>query len=114
MSSETVGEIAKALKTREASLIEELEQATRKSISIQSDATLHWEQYDIYYWHVAETTLLQMRRIGIFPLDLPELLLDAADSGAQAQWLSSRLIPHRHRPRAELQPAHEPQVDTLR
>jgi hypothetical protein len=30
------------------------------------------------------------------------------------QWLPSRLIPHRHRPRAELQPAHEPQVDTLR
>jgi len=41
-------EIAKALKTREASLIEELEQATRKSMIIQSDATLHWEQYDIY------------------------------------------------------------------
>ena len=32
----------------------------------------------------------------------------------QAQWLPSRLIPHRHRARAELQPAHEPQVDTLR
>src|SRR5207249_1026037 len=29
-------------------------------------------------------------------------------------WLPSRLIPHRHRPRAELQPAHELQVDTLR
>src|SRR5437867_3252210 len=28
--------------------------------------------------------------------------------------LPSRLIPHRHRPRAELQPPHEPQVDTLR
>ncbi len=41
-------EIAKALKTREASIIEELEQATRKSIIIQSDPTLHWEQYDIY------------------------------------------------------------------
>ena len=41
-------EIAKALKTREASLIEDLEQATRKSIVIQSDPTLHWEQYDIY------------------------------------------------------------------
>jgi ribonuclease G len=41
-------EIAKALKTRESSLIEELEQVTRKSIIIQSDATLHWEQYDIY------------------------------------------------------------------
>jgi hypothetical protein len=37
-------------------------------------------------------------RIGIFPLDLPEMLLDAADSGYQAQWLSSRLIPHCHRP----------------
>jgi ribonuclease G len=41
-------EIAKALKTRESSLIEELEQATRKSAIIQSDPTLHWEQYDIY------------------------------------------------------------------
>jgi ribonuclease G len=41
-------EIAKSLKTREASLVEELEQATRKSVIIQSDPTLHWEQYDIY------------------------------------------------------------------
>ena len=41
-------EIAKALKTRESSLIEELEQWTQKSIIIQSDPTLHWEQYDIY------------------------------------------------------------------
>jgi ribonuclease G len=41
-------EIAKTLKTRESSLIEELEQSTRKSIIIQSDPTLHWEQYDIY------------------------------------------------------------------
>jgi Rne/Rng family ribonuclease len=41
-------EIAKALKTRESSLIEELEQVTRKSAIIQSDPTLHWEQYDIY------------------------------------------------------------------
>jgi Rne/Rng family ribonuclease len=41
-------EISKALKTREASLIEELEGWTRKSIIIQADPTLHWEQYDIY------------------------------------------------------------------
>jgi ribonuclease G len=41
-------EIAKALKTREAALIEELEQVTRKSAIIQADPTLHWEQYDIY------------------------------------------------------------------
>ncbi len=41
-------EIAKALKTRQSGLIEELEQGTRKSIIIQSDPTLHWEQYDIY------------------------------------------------------------------
>ncbi|HET6145193.1 MAG TPA: Rne/Rng family ribonuclease [Candidatus Acidoferrales bacterium] len=41
-------EIAKALKTRESSLIEDLEHATRKAIVIQSDPTLHWEQYDIY------------------------------------------------------------------
>jgi len=41
-------EISKALKTREAALIEELENWTRKSIIIQADPTLHWEQYDIY------------------------------------------------------------------
>jgi ribonuclease G len=41
-------EIAKALKTREAHLIEELERATHKNAVIQSDATLHFEQYDIY------------------------------------------------------------------
>jgi Rne/Rng family ribonuclease len=41
-------EISKALKTREASLIEELEHWTKKSIIIQADPTLHWEQYDIY------------------------------------------------------------------
>ncbi len=41
-------EIAKALKTRESGLIEELEQWTRKSVIIQGDPTLHWEQYDIY------------------------------------------------------------------
>jgi AraC-like DNA-binding protein len=29
-------------------------------------------------------------------------------------WLPSRLIPHRHHSRAELQPAYELQVDTLR
>ena len=41
-------EIAKALKTRESGLIEELEQWTRKHVIIQGDPTLHWEQYDIY------------------------------------------------------------------
>ena len=41
-------EIAKALETHESSLIEEVEQATRKSVIIQSDPTLHWEQYDIH------------------------------------------------------------------
>jgi len=41
-------EIAKALKTRESALIEELESITKKSVIIQSDPTLHWEQYDIY------------------------------------------------------------------
>ena len=34
--------------------------------------------------------------------------------GLQARWQPSELIPHRHRPRAELQPAHEVQVDMLR
>ncbi|HTU32865.1 MAG TPA: Rne/Rng family ribonuclease [Candidatus Acidoferrum sp.] len=41
-------EISKALKTRESGLIEELEHATKKSVIIQADPTLHWEQYDIY------------------------------------------------------------------
>ena len=41
-------EIAKSLKTRESSLIEELERWTKKSVIIQADPTLHWEQYDIY------------------------------------------------------------------
>jgi ribonuclease G len=41
-------EIAKALKTRESMLIDELEQNAHKHVIIQSDATLHWEQYDIY------------------------------------------------------------------
>jgi ribonuclease G len=41
-------EIAKALKTREAALIEELEHWTKKHVIIQADPTLHWEQYDIY------------------------------------------------------------------
>ena len=41
-------EIAKALKTRESMLIDELEQNSHKHVIIQSDATLHWEQYDIY------------------------------------------------------------------
>jgi Rne/Rng family ribonuclease len=41
-------EIAKALKTRESLLIDELEQNSHKHIIIQSDPTLHWEQYDIY------------------------------------------------------------------
>jgi ribonuclease G len=41
-------EIAKALKTREAGLIEDLETATHKNTIIQADPTLHWEQYDIY------------------------------------------------------------------
>jgi Rne/Rng family ribonuclease len=41
-------EISKALKTREASLVEELERWTKKSVIIQADPTLHWEQYDIY------------------------------------------------------------------
>ena len=46
------------------------------------------------------------------------LIADGVDAPARASttafWLPSRLIPHRHRPRAELQPAHELQVDTLR
>jgi ribonuclease G len=41
-------EIAKALKTRESALIDELEQWTKKSVIIQGDPSLHWEQFDIY------------------------------------------------------------------
>ncbi|HKS80167.1 MAG TPA: Rne/Rng family ribonuclease [Candidatus Acidoferrales bacterium] len=41
-------EVGKALKTRESSLVEELERWTKKSVIIQADPTLHWEQYDIY------------------------------------------------------------------
>jgi Rne/Rng family ribonuclease len=41
-------EISKALKTRESPLIDELEHWTKKSIIIQADPALHWEQYDIY------------------------------------------------------------------
>jgi Rne/Rng family ribonuclease len=41
-------EISKALKTRESQLIEELERWTKKSVIIQADPSLHWEQYDIF------------------------------------------------------------------
>ena len=41
-------EISKALKTRESGLIDELERWAKKSVIIQADPTLHWEQYDIY------------------------------------------------------------------
>jgi ribonuclease G len=41
-------EIAKALKTRESTLMEELEGWVKKSVIIQSDPALHWEQYDIF------------------------------------------------------------------
>ena len=41
-------EIGKALKTRESALVEELERWVNKSVIIQTDAALHWEQYDIY------------------------------------------------------------------
>jgi Rne/Rng family ribonuclease len=41
-------EISKALKTRESGLIDEVERWTKKSVIIQADPTLHWEQYDIY------------------------------------------------------------------
>src|SRR5919204_3394201 len=44
----------------------------------------------------------------------PTVCRDAAHPGLEARWLSARLIPHRHRPRAELQPAHEFQIDMIR
>jgi hypothetical protein len=52
-------------------------------------------------------------------LEMRNALLEAGGTGNslgrdQPDGLPSRLIPHRHRPRAELQPAHELQVDTLR
>jgi hypothetical protein len=46
---------------------------------------------------------------GLSPVRAIEALQDL-----QARWLPFGLIPHRHRPRAELQPAHELQVDRLR
>src|SRR5262249_25638934 len=39
---------------------------------------------------------------------------DLGERRLQSRWLSSRLIPHRHRPGAELKPAYELQVDMLR
>src|SRR5262245_12089887 len=39
---------------------------------------------------------------------------DLGERRLQSRWLPSRLIPHRHRPRAELHPAHELQVEMLR
>ena len=42
-------------------------------------------------------------------LDPPDCLGQRFDG-----WLPSRLIPHRHRPRAELQPTYQLQVQTLR
>ncbi len=47
----------------------------------------------------------------------PRLVSDTPIRPARAskpRWLPSRLVPHRHGPRAELQPAHELQVDMLR
>ena len=52
----------------------------------------------------------------LVPRDVSQLdpwLGDPARSGARARPLPSRLVPHRHCPRAELQPAHELQVDML-
>ena len=40
--------------------------------------------------------------------------VDCGASTVKARWLPSRLISHRHRTRAELQPAHQVQVDMLR
>jgi len=48
--------------------------------------------------------------IGIFPLDLPEMLHDCGRLGLTSPMAIFSAHTHRHRPRAELQPAHEPQV----
>ena len=48
------------------------------------------------------------------PVPPRSVIAFATSHSRWGRWLPSRLIPHRHRPRAELQPAHEPQVDTLR
>jgi hypothetical protein len=45
---------------------------------------------------------------------LPRILPEGGGRRLESRWLPSRLVPDRHRPRAELQPAHELQVDTLR
>jgi hypothetical protein len=56
------------------------------------------------------------RRLGLVePLKAwLRLRHDAARLGLTSRWLPSRFITHRHRPRAELHPAHELQVDTPR
>ena len=51
-------------------------------------------------------------------LEMRNALLEAGGTGNRlgrdTRWLPSRFIPHCHCPRAELQPAHELQVDTIR
>jgi len=53
-----------------------------------------------------------------YRLEMRNTLLEAGGTGncldRDTRWLPSRLIPHRHRPRTKLQPAHELQVDALR
>jgi hypothetical protein len=46
--------------------------------------------------------------------DADALALRCGVLAQRPRWLPSRLIPHRHCPRAELQPTHELQVDMLR
>src|SRR5262245_18110697 len=64
---------------------------------------------------VAGSSQVSHRNSQMVELDhlhyLHRLLMLATDTGPT---LPSWLIPHRHRPRAELQPAHELQVDMLR
>src|SRR5213075_1038544 len=53
----------------------------------------------------------QMTSTSVTPTAMPSAIKNERPAKCT---LPSRLIPHRHRPRAELQPAHELQVDTLR
>src|SRR4029453_19325702 len=80
------------------------------------------------------STELSRQRATLWPRSMPGCRIDVAggpsryerrtpgpgevgrppEFAARSSSLPSRLIPHRHRPRAELQPAYELQVDMLR
>jgi hypothetical protein len=70
--------------------------------------------YDAARDRVRQDLLDYCHRNTLAMVRLVETLEGLARVALASPWLPSRLIPHRHRPRAELQPAYELQVDTLR